>query len=95
MALSGRTGQMDSQPPQPIHKSGLTCGMVNVPLKGTIRTACVGQCSEQAPQSVFSVFTMHRSMKKLAMPTWVVAFSSFVIGRIACVGQMSEQTVHS
>ena len=34
-------------------------------------------------------------MKKVAMPTCVVAFSSLVSGFIACVGQTSEQTVHS
>ena len=64
-------------------------------LEGTICTAWVGQCSEQAPQSVPSVFTIQRLMKKVAMPTCVVAFSSLVSGFIACVGQTSEQTVHS
>ena len=58
-------------------------------------TACVGQCSEQAPQLVPSVCTMQNRFKKTTFPICVRCFSSWVKGRIAPLGHTSEQTVQS
>jgi len=66
-----------------------------LPLKSTIITAFVGQCSEQAPQAVFSVSTMQFSFTNIALPICTFCFSSFFIELIAEVGQTSEQTIQS
>jgi len=86
---------MYSQPPQPTQISASTWGIVRPFLNATIFTACVGQCSEQAPQLVPFVFTTQRSGTKVTFPSCRRCFCSRVIGRSAPVGHTFAQAVQS
>ncbi|GAB1399795.1 hypothetical protein MASR2M79_01670 [Aminivibrio sp.] len=69
--------------------------MVRLPLKGTMRIAWVGQCSEQAPQAVPNRRTMQLRRTKRAFPMERSFFSSGSRGSMAPVGQALPQAVHS
>ncbi len=74
MARMGLTGQIDSQPATPNTKFRLYYRDRKSTFIRTICTACVGQCSEQAPQSVFSVLTIQRSYRKLLYQSGSLTF---------------------
>src|SRR5512143_208911 len=95
MAFRGVVGQGCSHAPQPMQISSFTSGSISFSSYGTIFTAFVGQCSEQAPQSVFFVMTMQSSRTNFDFPICTSFFSSTPIGNIAPLGQTALQIVQS
>lgn len=82
----GRLGQRYSHAPQPMQTSSATVGTILPSLFLTIIIAPTGQWREQLPHADVPLAETHKSRFTLAVPIWVMSFSSFAMGSMAPAG---------
>lgn len=77
--------QTNSQAPHSIQIAWFTSGITRPFLKGTMFTAFVWQCSEQALHTVPFVYVMQFSFMKFDLPVWTRCLAVVLILSIAPV----------